>query len=449
MATILTELLAARRIKKLDGDEDRFAKIEQAAKNLSEKFKESPSFIVQAVITGLCDMPDDDDPIISIATDQLTDAWKSVRTAYTDIPKPLLQSIILDACSRLIDIKDCGYLTEAIWLTAIDTVPLCRMDKKVFDVVHGALNLAFDVAYKSNLAPNNGKKSTINKNADVVKKLQKVKYEATPVKQTITYDALRMQIMAASGPQWQNSQNQQLDVSDPNRHWPNGGQAWSIEFAPRMAKTLFDLYNDIYANLSQRQTGVDEALSEAFSAFSTTYSDSLKSLSQTYGLKLKQTSAASDIIWWLESLYSQSMIKSYREMKPIMAAILMPLDLLDITYLPAPLSVGYVLMEAVNKIPNAHFGDGCAWEDFFKNIRKNKDSIPDSILNEMAAPQQSGCLSIRDAIVSALTLTTSDYNAQTICKRAQIDIKEKIDLPSIAHILFKQEQAVRLVRSAK
>lgn len=52
MTDLLTGLLNAGLIENLNGDDERFSKIEQAAKTVAQQLREQPSLLVRAIFGG-------------------------------------------------------------------------------------------------------------------------------------------------------------------------------------------------------------------------------------------------------------------------------------------------------------------------------------------------------------------------------------------------------------
>ncbi|MBD9614934.1 hypothetical protein IB245_25780 [Pseudomonas sp. PDM02] len=53
MANVLQELLAAGLIDKLEGNDERFKKMTQAADSLAKAFKKNPALLIPAILTVL------------------------------------------------------------------------------------------------------------------------------------------------------------------------------------------------------------------------------------------------------------------------------------------------------------------------------------------------------------------------------------------------------------
>ncbi|EGW21309.1 GTPase-associated system all-helical protein GASH [Methylobacter tundripaludum] len=127
MTDLLTGLLNAGLIENLNGDDERFSKIEQAAKTVAQQLREQPSLLVRAILAGLAaDIPEDD-PIIVQAEQALVAEWKAVRSVFPDMPVNLLRAILLDACNQVAEEDNNSAI---LWLTAADTLPLLKLGRE-------------------------------------------------------------------------------------------------------------------------------------------------------------------------------------------------------------------------------------------------------------------------------------------------------------------------------
>jgi hypothetical protein len=127
MTNLLTKLLNAGLIEKLDGDDGRFSKIEQAAITIAQELSKQPPQLIRAILAGLDPDIDEDDPIIVRAEQALVAEWKAVRSVFPDRPINILRAILLDACNQVA--KEENY-AAILWLMAADTLPLLRLGRE-------------------------------------------------------------------------------------------------------------------------------------------------------------------------------------------------------------------------------------------------------------------------------------------------------------------------------
>ncbi|MFM2622554.1 GTPase-associated system all-helical protein GASH [Vibrio owensii] len=127
MDTILDSFLSLGLIENIDGNDERYTKIEQAAQKLAEYYREKHEQLIPAIICGLNPDVSLDELPINKAKELLQNEWKAFLTAYTDEPVNLYRSIILEACSLVSEEENNAAI---MWLTACDALPLLRVGKE-------------------------------------------------------------------------------------------------------------------------------------------------------------------------------------------------------------------------------------------------------------------------------------------------------------------------------
>ena len=98
MESILESFLSYGLIENIDGNDERYAKIEQATKALAEGFREEPSILVSAIVSGVNPCVELLDENIIKAKECLQMEWKAYSSAYTDEPVNLFRGMILEPC---------------------------------------------------------------------------------------------------------------------------------------------------------------------------------------------------------------------------------------------------------------------------------------------------------------------------------------------------------------
>ena len=153
-------------------------------------------------------------------------------------------------------------------------------------------------------------------------------------------------------------------------------------------------------------------------------------------------------LWWSEALYSATMRCSYRELSPLLAAVVMAIDLLEQVEKPTPASVAYLLAESVNRLPEAGFEQKRPLIELLQELRALRDHLPDGWATpRLKSLPSKGRLSLRDVVFHALRGGELDLNSALA--RAGISADVSLCLPDLARAVFRQEQAVLLARSAK
>ncbi|MHB1117797.1 GTPase-associated system all-helical protein GASH [Sideroxydans sp.] len=431
MTNLLTELLNAGLIEKLDGDDGRFSKIEQAAKVIAQELREQPTQLIRAILAGLDPEISDDDPLIVRAEHALVEEWKSVRGIFPDGLINMLRAILLDACDQVAEEDNNAAI---LWLTAADTLPLLRLGREE-TAIRRLLNEWARISEERALAKN----ALITIEDEQVREIE-LKFPKTTslVPPKVNRSALLTKVEGAVGPHNQQSQ----PAPDPNPYWPNNPTHWVWQFAPRMQKLLAEELDSLATEFNKSQLAEIKEVQTYITKVTKAVNESLVSQQ----LKLQEARQSEQVrlnsLWWAEALYSSSLRCSYRKLVPVIASVAMAVDLLNEVAQPTTASVGYLLAEAVNRIPDASFNQKLTLASLLEALGSGRSQLSGEWLDAFDGPTETGRISLRDAVVSVLTGKAHDVG--TTLKRMGASGDFELSLPDFAHALFRQEQAVQL-----
>jgi hypothetical protein len=432
MANVLQELLAAGLIDKLEGNDERFKKMAQAADSLAKTFRRSPALLIPAVLSALDGDLATNDPMIELAEKALLAEWETLQSVHTDKPIHIYRAILLTACAAVAQERNAAIL----WLTATDMLRFSHLGREEAVVVK-LVSLFGDAAEQQDISLFAPLTKGARKSTDLPK-LDLKEVTIDEVDRTVLFS----EIGAASGKH--NTQNGQfIEGKTHNRYWPNQPQHWAEDFANLMKDVLGERFDELGNACATELNGIHVALETAFKAQAQILQTSLlqaQSASTREQLRL-------DALWWYESLYSASAKMCYREMDPLAAAILMPLDLMAIMPSVTPTSVAYLLSEAVARLPNAGFETVVPLRDILERTSSLRGVIPHSMMDGFNLPTREGRLSLRDIL--RLALEGTGASATDLLHRARIAESSTISLPLLARALLRQEQAVRLTELTK
>ncbi|EMS81741.1 GTPase-associated system all-helical protein GASH [Desulfotignum phosphitoxidans] len=434
MSDLLKRLNKAGLIEKLDGNDERFAKIELAANKVAEKLKESPLNMIRAVLAGLDPDIPSDDPAITIAADALFEVWTSVRSVHTDPPIFLYRAILLDACNQVAE----GLHAVVLSYTATDTLSLVGLGREEVSVRCILTEWARKTEFVSLIVPENTK----SKRAPSTKKIEPLVFEKAKAFR-VNSDALLNKVAAASGPNYRGNAGE-----NPNPHWTNQPQTWSWEFTDRMTELLADQLdsamaeiakkqNELISQLGQHETHQLESVKELLSAQRSWLQENVKQSEE----QRKADHLRLNTLWWCEALYSSSLTCSYRELPTVLAGVVMPFDLLNEVQTPTPASVTYALSETVAKLPEAEFVKNYNILGLLNTIQDKCSELPEAWSQALSSPPKEGRLSIRDMVVAILQ---GEKDTQKLLHQANMEPGFSISLPRLAQAIYRQEQAVRL-----
>lgn len=429
MTDLLTELLHAGLIENINGDDDRFSKIERAAQAVAQELREQPSQIIRAILAGLdADIPKDN-PILSQAYKALVTEWKAVSSVHNDMPVNWLRAILLDACNQ---VAEEGQNAAILWLTAADTLPLLQLGREetaIRKMLAEWAKCAEENALTGFTLSADDTEQTVIGELEPIEAIEFESYE-------VNREVLLQKVERAAGPH--NAQSQTID--DPNPHWSNAAQQWSYQFAPRMQQLLADELDALASSQSETNQQVQ--------AYLTQLTEIVNEALDSQQHKVQKNRQAEQIrlnaLWWSEALYSSSLQCSYRELAPEIASVVMAIDLLNTVAKPTPASVSYLLAEAVNRLPDSSFNQKHTLQELFGLLGEVRNSNPLSKewLKPLTAPPETGRLSLRDAVI--LVLTDKAQNIEEVLTRTGASSKFELSFPQFSQALFRQEQAVQL-----
>lgn len=432
MSELLSNLLTAGLIEKLDGNDERFVKMETAASVLSQEFIERPAALIRAILVGLDPNVPADDPTILHAEKALVNEWKSMSSIHTSTPVGLLRVILLDACHQASE----GMNAAILWLTAADTLPLMRLGKEesaVRKILQEIAERTETVAIEIPQIPKQ-RKTTLKNPVEV----------ELPAARKVNQEKLQARIAAASGP---HTRGGVAIPNTPNPHWPVNNGNWSWEFTDRMSALLASELDALVVDLGKVQAEIGKKQTKALSEALNSQRLWLQSEAQTNEAKQKAEQTRLNALWWSEALYSSSLRCGYRKLEPELAAVVMAIDLVEVVAKPTPASVGFLLEETVNRLPKLGFEQEYKLHEFLSALREARVNVTEEWLDEFVSPPEAGRLSIRDLIV--LTLSSSEWDIDNVLERAGLNKEIKMNIPVLSHTLFRQEQAVRLAENGK
>lgn len=442
MPGLLTDLLAANTIQGLDGDDERFAKMERAAGTVAAKLRDQAPLLIRAVLAGLDPDIPPGDPAIAIAEEALRAEWPTMDSVFPDKPIGWLRFILLGACEQVAK----GQHGAILWLTAADTLPWMRLGREEA-AVRRALTAFAEEAER--VALDQEKVPAAQQPKNVAVAVPTAPTAVAPKKADRA--ALLQRVAGAAGP---NYKGQPPTTPAPNPHWSNQASHWSWEFADRMRDLLADEFDALAADIAQKQSASNDQLHASQKGLAELLQTALTNQRRWVHEALKSASARKqveqirlDALWWAEAMYSTPLRRSYRELPPALAAAVMAIDLIDVVTVPTPASVGYLLAETVARLPDAGHGERRKFADVLESLRETRGQLPRDWRDAPATPPPEGRLSIRDLVV--LALGDREWSATTALARAGLPADAEIALPDLAQAVFRQEQAVRLAGQSK
>jgi hypothetical protein len=433
MTELLTELLSTNLIEKIDGEDSLLHKIESAAGAVAEALRTEPPTLIRAVLAGLDPDIPLEDPAIDQSVRALRAAWPSFEGRFPGGSIELHRAILLEACHQA---AEGGIPASVLWLTAADTLPLLRLGRQE-PAIRRMLMAWAERAERHALEGMAA--STPELAPPDMPEPVKLDFKQIPA---VDRDQLRLNF---AGSVFQNYKGD--PVPNPNNllaiqpHQVWNPQNWAGEFADRMtdlfggeldglSTEVDNLAIETNKQLEALQVGFGKVAFEALNA----HREAARTAIQAEQLRL-------NALWWSQALYSPSLRRSYRELPVPLTAAVMAFDLLGGVQPPTPASVGYLLAETVDRLPEASYDRKHPLRELLGGLREARGEFPATEIAP-APPPETGRLSLRDLAVLALMEKTFDLDAALARAGGCGDFE--MSLPGFAHALFRQEQAIRL-----
>lgn len=433
MTSLLPSLLSAGLIEKMDGSDERFAKLKNAAAALAKALQSQPHELMRALLAALDPAIPPTDPSMQRAKAALTASWETIGGIYTDEPVNLYRSLLLEACNQCAK----GMNAVLLWLVAADSLGFYRLGKEekvVRQFLQELGRKAEEVAIQFD--PNTVSSSKENDETRANFEVEHSQVENTDRKK------LLMTVAAAFGPDYRGK-----SIKGSNQNWQSnagsygGGpvQEWNYQCVDRMTALLADELDHLAEQMQQGQ----KEFAQHMQSFLQTQRQAMQTAITDHERHRRTEQVRLDALWWSEALYSPALGQSYRELKPEVAALVMAQDLLQVVSLPTPASVAHLLAETVQRLPNAGYEIKKPIGDWLEQVRQYADKLA----LEFAAVPKDGRLSLRD--VFAWAVSDQTWDSAKALQRAGIAAAHEISLPALARALFRQEQACRLANDAK
>jgi len=420
--------------------------LEKASEKLAQHFLKNPAKAIPAILVALDDDASPDEPSFQHAEDVLREDWKGLRSRFKERPRPLLRILLFDALQRAGG--QSGKLASALWLSANrfcshlnlgrEAVPFTRVLTSYSEELEQQATVLGDAEISVTSPELNPAKLPA---AIQIKNKRFQPKELLP------------QLYAALGPQdpqghtyqfarshWRDNNNN--SDQGPNPYWPNHVQQWCWAAAPRLEEILSSaisvgnqqLAEQITQFANQLSVSIQEVLEQQARQLTT----SAQQLLQQSNERSEAAKLKTDILWWLEALYSPSLRTSYRNLPPSMAMVAMSHDLFDIVdaCLPTPASVAHVLGEAVNRLRETGYDRRCSLLDALGKVQEHGPKLRDIVSAPTEAVGRRPLLHVIETSVYQAAPLERDLLDQTGLRG-----DETVSMPELAMWCFQDLQA--------
>ncbi|MDP9788997.1 GTPase-associated system all-helical protein GASH [Agrobacterium tumefaciens] len=367
MAQDVLQLFLNARLFDLGGDDNKLKQLRDSSADLAAKFKSAPARLPSFVAVAIDSKVDPKDSILGEVAAVVENKWNSYVGAFSDTSIPtVMRAVILEAIARSLDDDR---VAIAVSLTARSLLPHLGspLDAALWtDIVSDA-----DTRLETRARQEWAMPSSTSIEAPTIKlpDIAEVPYRVVNV------DWLTGQLSAASGP----SDNNNQTLQNANPHWPNAGQPWSFEYAPRAAKAVASAVDSI---TKATTSAINESLKadERLNAIA----EQILAHVSTVAATSKGIERRTSLIWWKESLYSPAANVSYRTLGVGTACAWMAVDAVAITGPFAPRMAEALVAETLRSFRASEADEPMLLSTLCADVRDNPSGTNVGLLAALA-----------------------------------------------------------------
>jgi len=215
---------------------------------------------------------------------------------------------------------------------------------------------------------------------------------------------------------------------------PNNFLTWYNEFSTKLSGAIEDGATKERDNIKEYLITVDKKFADIFKVFKEEFPSKIQN-------SLHSISNNNSLIWWKETLFSESLQKSYREVSSLLQVVAMAYDLANEIDGYTPISVDFFLKETLLKIQNEDVS--IKLNELAKKLSAEKD-------NECLT----GILSENDtektyfySLLDILSVRFQQKSGAAIGKALGLDGKKKLTYFQLIVWLFHDFQALKLTQN--
>lgn len=424
--------------------------LESASEKLAGHFLKNPAKAIPAILVALDDDAGPDEPIFQLAEDVLREDWKGLRSRFKERPRPLLRVLLFDALQRAGG--QSGKLASALWLSASRIYSHLRLGREASTFTRVL------TSYAERLEKEAGEQG-IDGGAMSPPNLSSVE-SPTPNQinnQFLQPNELLPLMQAALGPTEPKGQPCNAQFSrfhwtgghtkgskGPNPHWPSDGSysEWCWAAAPRLEEVLLTAVNlggqRLAEQLAPPIVELAASIQRAFEQHAQQLTAGIEQLWQRSNQISRTAKLKTEVLWWLEALYSPSLRTSYRALPSLMAVVAMSHDLFGVVAAcqPPPASVVHVLGEAVNRLKETGYDRKYALSEVLAGVQEHGPMLRDLVTAPADAVGRRPLLQVVETSVYQAAPSERDLLAQTGLRG-----DESVSLPELAMWCFQDLQA--------
>ncbi|STR44785.1 GTPase-associated system all-helical protein GASH [Iodobacter fluviatilis] len=313
------------RLLDIGAEDSRLEKLSEACNELSQQYMVEPNAAMTPLLTAWDPTAGPEPALIAIG-ELLQKYWPTFRGAFQDEPLTLYRAIVLEAVMQAMDRQ--GVLAVAVDLVGANVLPYLNVGKEE-RILSKILERARDI--KSERLTQLWRIQTASE------PISPLKISSTPALKNLDPNVWFSQVAAAAGP---NTDKAGVTLETPNPYWPSQPTNWSYEFANRMAPLLADVHDKAVNAALKASTQVFKGLGESIAT-------KLNDFFRSEQLRKNQLNISNNLLWWRQSLYSETAAMPYRKLDSLLVPLHMAIDMANLLPEVYPPAVESLLFEAV------------------------------------------------------------------------------------------------------
>lgn len=336
------------------GDQDeRLEHLEKSINDLQKDLGKNLSKLPRYTLVALDPNISDKEPVLAETEAIVTEHWKTLRIKHSEMPRQILRGVILNAIYQL-GVSN-PLAARIIYLTGSNFYPYAKLGKEK-DIVKSLFSELTELAEEQAI-----EEWSLIDEAPSLKlgalKINEFKFGAVSIKKDTLEEGLLESLQNTAqghGPQH------------------GGGSTWGQSFSEKASEAISTSFQTAINefNKSLSPDSIEAPINKFFTSFKKTLDQTLK----TSFASMVAVERRSELLWWKETLYSQSLKRSYRGIKEQQLPMIMSYDLYQ--QLPAitPVSVDYLLKDTLFLLLGKE-GKEIKFSDYIDSIKSEESKV--------------------------------------------------------------------------
>ena len=403
------------------GDSDERLKwLQLSIADLQKTFEGDYSLLPKYTLVALDPNISDAEPVMLEVESKITFHWKALRGKYSEMPRNIIRGVILNALN-IVGIED-PLAARIIYLTALNFYPYAKLNTEK-KLVEEMLNSLGEIAEKNAI-----EEWLLIETEPALKlgtlKINDFKFGTVEINNEQLKGDLRVAI------------NTEPTTGHGSQHGGNSswGEHYSAKSSEAIAKAFKTALNEFNKSLSP--TSIEAPINKFFTDFKKTLDTALK----TSFSSLTAVERRGKLLWWKETLYSPSQKRSYRGLDKNLLPILMGSDLNKQVPEITPVSVDYLLRDALFLLNNKQDFSIKFAAYLSEALKEDKKQILKSCFDNLN--ELEGRISITDFIS---LLVNDKVNIKDFKARTGIDENEEITLGELSVVVLHDLLIQRII----